>query len=225
MDSKKCETNADIFCYVCAKYTVTKNRRALSSLIETLYQHYFHKPLIKNVWWAPAKFCANCYNALSQWSHGKLKSMRFGVPMVWSDPIEHKKDRCYFCVHHNVGGHTIKTSRSLVYRSVPPHAEMPRPHSDTVPFPTMPAQPSDPRSSDTNQRSASGVSGDQSGKPSRQPSGQLLPNAPRRLTQENLNDLIGELGLPADGAALLGSHFKKWNLLQKGVTFPLPKDE
>lgn len=126
MYPEKCESNADKFGYVCGKYTVAKNRKILSPHIEKLYQSYSQKAQFRNVWWAPSKFCANCYNALTEWSHGKLKAMRFGVPMVWSDPIEHKPDRCYFCVRHNTEGHTVKSSRILVYRSVPPHAEMPR---------------------------------------------------------------------------------------------------
>lgn len=139
--------------------------------------------------------------------------------MIWNDPIEHKKNQCYFCVNHNIYGHTIKARHDFEYCSVPPHAEVPKPHSDAVPVPALPAHPG-LRSSGTHRGSAR-----TSENILEQPSGHSMANPPRRLTQENLNDLIDELGLPAAGAALLGSRFKKWNLLAQGVKIPLVKVE
>lgn len=223
MNPRKCEYDPDTFCYVCGKYTIKKSQKPLTPLIEENYQHYFQRPLIRSVWWAPAQICSTCYTALNKWSHGNLPSMQFGVPMIWNDPIEHKKNQCYFCVNHSIHGHNIKARHDFEYQSVPPHAEIPKPHSDTVPIPALPAHRG-LRSADTNRGSA-GTLENNSEQPSGQASGHALPNPPRRLTQENLNALIGELGLPAEGAALLGSRFKKWNLLAQGVKVPMVKAE
>ena len=60
------------------------------------YEAYFSRKLgDQDKQWAPHKVCKNCTDTLCLWTQGKVKAMRFRVPMVWRSPKNHHDD-CYF---------------------------------------------------------------------------------------------------------------------------------
>lgn len=206
-----CE-GADKFCYVCGKFTVARNSRNISDTIIDTYEYYFSKQFIRNVWWAPKILCACCYNGITNWANEKRDSLSFGAPMIWSNPFQHHRQLCYFCINNKVA--KAKFVKKFVYESSP-YAELPVPHSDALPVPVR----QDAQTSLNN-------SGD------RRPEIDVLPsetasyvastvdhevNFPQFISQQVFNDLVRVLRLPIYLGELLGSRLKHWNLLQPGV--------
>ncbi|XP_022919297.2 uncharacterized protein [Onthophagus taurus] len=69
--------------------------------------------------------------------HRRIKSLSFGVPMVWTDPINHDPSVCYACVNSG-SGMNRKKMRSKVYLSVP-SAQIPLPLTENIPVPKPPS--------------------------------------------------------------------------------------
>lgn len=59
--------------------------------------------------------------------------MKFGVPMIWREPLCHTVD-CYFCLSKSIG---FGKSAKWVYAAVT-SVSLPIPHSTTCPHPTCP---------------------------------------------------------------------------------------
>lgn len=94
----------DCFCNVCGHSVVTKDQ--LGSMSDTFldaYKQYFQIELIKDQKWAPKNVCHSCYATLMQWKSNKRLNMPFGVPMIWTNPGEHKKENCYGCTNYEIG--------------------------------------------------------------------------------------------------------------------------
>ncbi|KRY96484.1 hypothetical protein T11_9672, partial [Trichinella zimbabwensis] len=72
---------------------------------------------------------------LRKWSKKTLKSLPFGVPMVWREPQNHVDD-CYFCLS-NVRGYNAKNRKYISYPNLP-SAIRPVPHGPDVPIPSPP---------------------------------------------------------------------------------------
>ena len=95
---RQCKNSLDKFCYICGSLTFKKNKRNISSHVKRLYELYFgikvgdqEKP------WAPHICCSRCFSYLTRWSKGKMKSLPFGIPMIWRESQDHLTD-CYFCM-------------------------------------------------------------------------------------------------------------------------------
>ena len=43
--TRKCKNKADIFCYICGIYTLTRQRRNISLFVKRAYKAYFQVPL------------------------------------------------------------------------------------------------------------------------------------------------------------------------------------
>ena len=126
--------------------------------------------------------------------------MPFAIPRIWREPTKHLND-CYFCMvdvsHHRKS----KDKRSNVYPSIPssialvPHCEdLPIPEPPTLELPSCASTSSEEDTdSDFGEASTSKES--------------HFPN------QQEMDDLIEDLGLTKENTELLTSRLKEWNLL------------
>lgn len=124
------------FCYVCGRYTIMPSRRKISSEIAELYKIYFDNFVVRDVEWAPAMICTGCLSKLNQWYKGEISCMPFGLPMIWTDPQIHNSEECYACIIYVFGTNRNK-ARNLPYKETR-FAQLPLPHSKTIPVPTRP---------------------------------------------------------------------------------------
>jgi hypothetical protein len=54
--------------------------------VRKAYYAYFGMKLgIQDKSWAPHKVCCVCVEELRQWTQGKMKSLPFGIPMIWRE--------------------------------------------------------------------------------------------------------------------------------------------
>jgi hypothetical protein len=70
-------------------------------------------------------------------SVGKKKVLRFGIPMVWRQPINHVDD-FYFCMC-TLKGFNTKSEKAITYSNLP-SAIRPVPHGPDLPVPNPPKQ-------------------------------------------------------------------------------------
>ncbi|CAH0551139.1 unnamed protein product [Brassicogethes aeneus] len=113
------------------------NRRKINAEIIEIYQLYFDQNIICDIKWAPSTICTGCMGNLSQWRKGKIDSMPFGIPVIWTNPQVHNPDECYVCVNFKPGTNRKKT-RSMKYIATK-FVELPLPHSENVPVPKRPS--------------------------------------------------------------------------------------
>jgi hypothetical protein len=135
-------------------------------------------------------------------SVGKKKAQRFGIPMVWRQPINHVDD-CYFCMC-TLKGFNTKNKKAITYPNLP-SAIRPVPHGPDIPVPNPPKQ------LHTLQAESSATPSDSS-EDSEHGTDTCEP-----FTQTELNGLVRDLNLPKDAAELLGSRLKGKNLLTPGT--------
>ena len=218
----QCKNNADHFCYVCGKYTITKNRKNITNDIIMLYESYFRTPLLdQDKTWAPHQICKCCISELRNWYSLRKSSMPFGYPMVWREPVNHQTD-CYFCLVFFTK--PIKMHSSAVYPPTMNSAIHPRPHDSLMPVPTSPKffdmpnndnmdydmdsnQPTDDWSTTTDTKlnqdllyeSCSGLT--------------------RPYTQAELNDLVKDKKWTKTEAQEMASEFKSRNFLCDDVHY------
>lgn len=208
MNRRGCKNNADNFCYICGKYTVSEQQRNITHRIKVAYQRYFGCKLgDQDKPWAPHICCTVCTSGLTQWLNGKRASLPFGVPMVWREPKNHVND-CYFCMT-NVIGFTKKNKNKIVYPDCE-SALRPVPHSLNIPVPVPPAvgDIESQTSSDDIDLPDSDVY---------TPLESDVLKQPHLINQLELNDLIRDLQLSKEKSELLGSRLQEWNLLAEGT--------
>jgi hypothetical protein len=77
---------------------IQKHQRNITSFIRKVYYAYFDVKLgDQDKSWAPDKLCYVCVEVLREWSKGKKKAFRFGVPVLWREPENHSDDCCFCC--------------------------------------------------------------------------------------------------------------------------------
>ena len=107
-----CLNKANSFCYVCGDFTIVAQRRTITSLLRTVYFHYFDcKISDQDKSLAPHICCKPCYNGLTAWFNGKKAAFKFTVPMVWREPRNHADD-CYFCLT-NITGFNASSQKKI----------------------------------------------------------------------------------------------------------------
>lgn len=134
--ARTCKNHPNSFCYICGNYTLSRQKRKITSTVKQLYRAYFGIELgHQDKPWAPHIACVKCFAGLCHWNKGNRKSMPFGIPVVWREPTNHHDD-CYFCMVKPLGRNGI----SLKYIKYPniPSVTQPVPHSDVVPVPRPP---------------------------------------------------------------------------------------
>lgn len=125
--------------------------------------------------------------------------MKFGVPMIWREPLCHSVD-CYFCLSKSTG---FGKSAKWVYATVA-SVSLPVPHSSEFPHPKCPDS--------TIEFFESSQQTDTSSDNEFQQESQL-----QHFTQPDLNDLVRDLELSKEKAELLASRLKQRNCLAPGV--------
>lgn len=141
-------------------------------------------------------------------SVGELKSMTFGIPMRWLDPIKHDVNDCYVCKNKEVFNLNRYNRNSFVYEGVP-SALLPVLHSDELPVPTLPAvrRPRHFMSTTMNTASAS--------------YSEYVPTevTTRRklISQEHLYALVRKMNLSKAKAEILAADLKSVDFLEPGV--------
>lgn len=144
--------------------------------------------------------CKNCTESLRVWTTGKRDALKFGVPMVWTEPSNHSDD-CYFCLV-NIIGINKKNRRWLKYPDSS-SARRPISHSEQVPVPTSQQFDDEPTRSADISRESNENEFEYAGSSFR----------PQRFNQNELNDLVRDLGLSKKDAELLVSRFNEKNLI------------
>lgn len=208
-----CINHPDVFCYVCGEYTLKENRKCITDFVKRAYVGYFGVRLgDQDKPWAPHIVCKTCTEHLRQWTMGKRKSLKFDVPMVWRESINHIND-CYFCMV-NVSGINRNNRQKWSYPDLP-SARRPISHSEELPIPvfeTLPVICEDEGDifghiSESDTDSDSDYEG--------------ATENPQLFNQEELSDLVRDLALSKEASELLASRLNDKNLLEQGakITF------
>lgn len=212
MASRTCVNDSDIFCYICGRYNVLKQRQTINDFVKRAYYMYFGLKLgDQDKSWAPHTVCRTCVEALRLWIKGKKPSMPFAIPMVWREQTNHYND-CYFCLT-NVRGYNAKNIKNIIYPDLP-SAIRPIPHSDSLPVPLPPSSLGAVSwSSDEEPMLDEDSAGNE------EYTCEEGDSTPSKFNQNELNDLVRDLYLSKDKAELLGSRLKRKHLLASGTTF------
>lgn len=183
------------------------SRSRITDETARIYELYFNIPVIRNVSWAPLTSCKTCKNRLNEWYSGKVESMAFGIPMIWTDPGTHEPDNCYVCKNFITGMNRAK-SRRVEYHSVP-SANTPVLHSNQIPVPKRPS-PTEEYIPPTF------VSMPESSFSEYQPP--VVPVCNHiEITQNRLNMMARQLKLSQNRQIILGQHLKAVNILAPEV--------
>jgi len=208
--SRKCRNSSDSFCYICGEFTTKAQKKDISPLVKKAYELYFGcKVGDQDKNWVPHVCCSYCSVTLTAWIKGTRKCMPFAVPMIWREQRDHTTD-CYFCLT-NVRGFSSKNKKSIKYPDLL-SAMRPVPHDESLPVPKPPDNwtlDDDDASSaaETEQMATDDYTEFQ---PPRS-------NMPHLINQQELHDLVRDLGLSKKQSELLGSRLQEWNLLMKGT--------
>lgn len=211
---RKCVNSVDSFCYICGEITFLAQKRKMTPIVKTAYEHYFGvKVGDQDKSWAPHICCNSCSVILREWLKNKNRAMAFAVPMVWREPTNHTDD-CYFCLTPPIKqGLSMKKRGTVKYPNLP-SALRPVPHSDTLPVPSPPQNYEILEEGDKDcveEATHPSTSYDPDFEVSDRSSD------PHRISQAELSDLIRDLGLSKEKAELLGSRLQQWNLLKHDV--------
>lgn len=199
-----CERNPDHFCYVCGLYGAIDKRVPFTETLENAYLHYFGFA-VKNqdANWVPHMVCHSCRLKLYKWAAGDKVHFKFGQPMIWREPIDHKKD-CYICLTEVKPKVRKRGEYDVVYPKVDT-VTLPVPHSDQLPIPACPT---------TMKKCQSSTEEEKSSEEEFVPPNEQIKHL---VTQPALNDLVRDLELSKRGGELLGSRLQQFGFLAPGV--------
>lgn len=204
----QCVHNPDHFCYICGLYVTKKQQRNITEFVKTAYQAYFGFSIgNQDKCWLPHQVCHTCVEQLRKWFQGEKKSLPFGKPMTWLEPISHAD--CYFCLT-DARGFNAKNKKHITYPNVS-SAIKPLPHGPNLPIPAPPSSliASD---SDVEIECSPGI-------PCSSAGSSFDYSTPQTFTQAELNDLVRDLNLSKEAAQLLGSRLNSKNLLNPETKF------
>ena len=123
-----CKNDPDLFCFVCGHFILKTTGRKITDEIKYEYLQYFGFALVnEDKPWTPSLICSNCRLILNKWSSGEETYFSFGIPMIWSEALDHSD--CYFCAFTAVVGINKKKRKSLNYPDVTT-AKKPVPYSE-----------------------------------------------------------------------------------------------
>ena len=208
-----CVNSADNFCYICGEFTISSQKRVLTTRTRKAYHQYFGcKVGDQDKPWAPHICCNSCVTSLNEWLKKKRKAMPFAGPMIWREPTDHVND-CYFCLTPSMKKGFNSKKKSLIEYPNIPSAIRPVPHSDELPIPE-PCEVDLLSSDDAESSQESCIS-----EPStfRNEEFGFTTSEPHLINESEMNNLVRDLDLPKGKAELLASRLKQWNLLQSGV--------
>lgn len=134
--------------------------------------------------------------------------MKFGIPRIWREPTNHTND-CYFCMVDPSKRRRGRNAPALQYPDIP-SSIAPVPHSSELPIPSPPER--DLASEMSSSDNENGISEEEYN-----PRGSGEVRQPYFPNQNDLNDLVRDLGLTKANAELLTSRLQQWNLLHDSV--------
>lgn len=174
----------------------------MSDFVKKAYLDYFGLPLPTNTKpWIPSLVCKNCVESLRLWANKKRPSFKYKAPMIWREPSNHHDD-CYFCVTKIIGINNKNCSK-WIYPELK-SAIRPVLNTSDTPAPQQPCMSSEHPAECSQQIHNDEDSGD---------SDFVCSGDPRPLNQNDLNDLIRDLGLSKTASEILASRLKERNLL------------
>lgn len=205
---RNCAHPADSFCYVCGLYIgpkQVKHKIQAGTKVTQAYEAYFgFKIGNQDKPWAPHVLCGSCRSTLEAWYRGERRAMPFAIPRMWRSSKNHATD-CYFCLVNLTSFKRSKNRHDIIYPDLE-SSSAPVPHSETLPVPTLPSSVTE--ESDYQNLNDSVHS---------EESDVLFLNdeskEPHFPSQQEMDDLIRDLGLTKSNAEILTSRLKEWNLL------------
>ena len=198
--SRMCHLSPDSFCYVCGHYIAPRQvKHAINQDTKFFlaYQLYFGMAIgDQEKSWVRHYICGSCRSTLEAWLPGTRKCMPFAVPRIWREPTNHHDD-CYFCLVDVSKYKSSKGRKDILYPNIPSSIS-PVPHCEESPIPVPPE----------GQKEESSNSEDSS-------DSDFNETKPHFPNQQEMDDLVRDLGLTKANAELLVSRLKDWNLLDK----------
>lgn len=219
----RCDSDPNSFCYVCGELKLKKNLKKFTEKLKSVYKECFASEVRDgNHYWLPQLVCSACKTMMDRWKKNKNnKGLKFTKPIVWGEP-ENKED-CYFCMTKRKGYNSLHLHK-ITYANV---SSVTKPIISTenvdvedqeVDLCSSLDEMEIDGGSEEEYKSNEGTSeNDNVGSEDEYVSSNKKNIKPQTFNQEELSDLIRELGLPKDGAELLASRLKEKNLLSKGT--------
>lgn len=220
-----CTNSPDEFCLVCGEFVLKRNRKIFTDHYKTIYNSCYPNAMTDfDKSWIPNTLCTYCATFLSKWQKGDKTKKRFSFPMIWREPENHIDD-CYFCLVSTIG-FNAKNRSDISYPSVT---------SVTMPIRGNILEASVGRGIEENESMevneeipephASTNSAD--GESNLEEVDDENRKASKMFNQQELNDLVRDLGLSKENAELLASRLKEKGLLTKNtkVSFYRKRDE
>lgn len=216
----------DTFCVVCGRYVMYVNRRSLNDRTKASYEKCFNisrQTLDNN--WTPKIACSNCQAHLFHNDKGIKNAKHFSTPMLWRKPKNHKTD-CYFC-SCNTSGYNSKNIDTIVY---------PKVSSVTFSVPILENEESNDKIDEQASHSQDCVSNSQGSASSSEESPRISQETDEeeyevqnsteegKFNQDELSDLIRDLGLSKENGELLASRLKEKKCLAKGTKVSFYRD-
>ena len=203
---RKCSNSPDVFCYVCQKFTLAKDRRKITGKVGKSYLRYFGVKIGFRVnrghppWFAKVAKSSLYVGKMAQ------QTLKFGVPMIRREPTNCIND-CYFCMVKTVG-FNAENKHLIKYPKIR-SAIHPVTHSLKVP-----TQSTSFTSENMDQHMEFDVH-----LPFDNQTKTILEPSPSLSTsnQAELNDLARNLGLSKVNSELLASRLKEKNALAPGI--------
>lgn len=204
-----CKINPNYFCNICGEYTFIKNRKSVSDFIKKIYFDYFGFTMeTRDKYWIPNTVCKNCVEYLRLWANKQRTHFKYKTPMIWREPSNHYDD-CYFCAVNITG--INKTNRSKwIYPNVlsitqpvlySSEDSEPQPSTSTHNFHDLRQNVPSPISECGSDDFHLDISSER-----------------EQFNQEELSDLVRDLGLSKKASEILASRLKQKNLLTQGTT-------
>lgn len=213
---RQCKNSPNKFCYICGRYVLKSQCRPISEDVRKAYFLYFGCKIgDQDKLWAPHVCCVSCCVNLVQWMRGNRSSMPFALPMIWREPKNHYDD-CYFCLT-STEGYSKKMKNNITYPNLS-SAIRPAPHGEGLPVPVPPLNLDQVDIPELNDDEECHSEREDLLENTSDPSYAPTLSEPHLVKQNELNDLVRDLGLSKQQAELLGSRLQEWNLLAKGTT-------
>lgn len=112
--SHDCDSNRDVFCYICCKYEVSSLRKQIDDDIKGTYKEIFGLHIGEHSW-VPNIICNSCRIMLNRWKKDK-KAIKFSSPSEWNEPL--CKEDCFFCLNKVSNNFNVKNKHNIVYKTV-----------------------------------------------------------------------------------------------------------
>lgn len=235
----KCTGAPDTFCFVCGDHKVAKKLTKLTNAIRSLYEACFSMTVPNAEAWTPHTICNACAAMLKRWKTRGKNQLKFTSPTIWREPSSSAD--CYFCITDVSGIKQLKPELivypevSTVTRAILATERNSNSHTtkdlvtDMVELNVEGNSEKDTTSHDAIEEEIDGDENNAEDDSTEEfvPYNQTSTKEVKQYSQEELNDLIRNLGLSKEAAELLASDLKSRNMLTQTtkVTFYRNRDK